>query len=157
MMALLTRAQMETEQGGTMEIAFAAVGVRIRLAMLKGERQAARELLASFEQAAREKRAFQLLPNIQALKCRMELWEGNLDAAERWMKTAPDEDVEFCSLERYRYLTKVRCYLANGEYMKAQALLEKLRYYAEQTNRPYIRMETGLLSAITKELSLIHI
>lgn len=150
-MTLLTRAQMETEQGGTMEIAFAAVGVRIRLAMLKGERQAARELLASFEQAAREKRAFQLLPNIQALKCRMELWEGNLDAAERWMKTAPDEDVEFCSLERYRYLTKVRCYLANGEYMKAQALLEKLRYYAEQTNRPYVRMETGLLSAITKE------
>ena len=150
-MALLTRAQMETEQGGTMEIAFAAVGVRIRLAMLKGERQAARELLASFEQAAREKRAFQLLPNIQALKCRMELWEGNLDAAERWMKTAPDEDVEFCSLERYRYLTKVRCYLANGEYMKAQALLEKLRYYAEQTNRPYVRMEAGLLSAITKE------
>ena len=67
------------------------------------------------------------------------------------MKTAPDEDVEFCSLERYRYLTKARCYLANGEYMKAQALLEKLRYYAEQTNRPYVRMETGLLSAITKE------
>ena len=54
-------------------------------------------------------------------------------------------------MERYRYLTKVRCYLANGEYIKAQALLEKLRYYAEQTNRPYIQMETGLLSAITKE------
>ena len=54
-------------------------------------------------------------------------------------------------MERYRYLTKVRCYLANGAYTKAQALLEKLRYYAEQTDRPYIRMETGLLSAITKE------
>ena len=29
--------------------------------------------------------------------------------------------------------------------------MEKLRYYAEQTNRPYVRMETGLLSAVTKE------
>ena len=29
--------------------------------------------------------------------------------------------------------------------------MEKLRYYAEQTGRPYVRMETGLLSAITKE------
>ena len=67
------------------------------------------------------------------------------------LKTAPDEDVEFCSLERYRYLTKVRFYLAKGEYLKAQALLEKLRYYAEQTNRHYIRMETGLLSAVAKE------
>ena len=150
-MTLLARAQMETEKGGTMEIAFAAVGIRIRLALFQGDIQAARELLASFEQSAKENHASQLLPNIQAFRCRLALYEGDMDTAERWMKTAPDEDVEFCSLERYRYLTKVRCYLANGEYTKAQALLEKLRYYAEQTGRPYIRMETGLLSAATKE------
>ena len=150
-MALLTQAQMETERGGTMEIAFAAVGIRVRLALLQGDIQAARDLLASFEQSARETHTPQLLPNIQALRCRLALYEGSMDIAERWMKTAPDENIEFCSLERYRYLTKVRCYLANGEYTKAQALLEKLRYYAAQTNRPYVRMETGLLSAITKE------
>ena len=150
-MSLLTRAQVEAGQGGTMEIAFAAVGVRVRLALLQGDSPAARELLASFEQSVRENRAVQLLPNIQALRCRLALYEGDMDMVERWMKTAPDEDREFCSLERYRYLTKVRCYLANGAYTKAQALLEKLRYYAEQTGRPYVRMETGLLSAITKE------
>ena len=150
-MSLLARAQVETGQGGTMEIAFAAVGVRVRLALLQGDSPAARELLASFEQSVRENRAVQLLPNIQALRCRLALYEGDMDMVERWMKTAPDEDREFCSLERYRYLTKVRCYLANGAYTKAQALLEKLRYYAEQTGRPYVRMETGLLSAITKE------
>ena len=150
-MSLLTRAQVEAGQGGTMEIAFAAVGVRVRLALLPGDSPAARELLASFEQSVRANRAVQLLPNIQALRCRLALYEGDMDMVERWMKTAPDEDREFCSLERYRYLTKVRCYLANGAYTKAQALLEKLRYYAEQTDRPYVRMETGLLSAITKE------
>ena len=150
-MSLLARAQVETGQGGTMEIAFAAVGIRVRLSLLQGDSTAARELLASFEQSVREHRAVQLLPNIQALRCRLALYEGDMDMVERWMKTAPDEDREFCSLERYRYLTKVRCYLANGEYTKAQALLEKLRYYAEQTGRPYVRMETGLLSAITKE------
>ena len=150
-MSLLTRAQVEAGQGGTMEIAFAAVGVRVRLALLQGDSPAARELLASFEQSVKENRAVQLLPNIQALRCRLALYEGDMDMVERWMKTAPDEDREFCVLERYRYLTKVRCYLANGAYTKAQALLEKLRYYAEQTGRPYVRMETGLLSAITKE------
>ena len=150
-MSLLARAQVETGQGGTMEIAFAAVGIRVRLSLLQGDSTAARELLASFEQSVREHRAVQLLPNIQALRCRLALYEGDMDMVERWMKTAPDEDREFCSLERYRYLAKVRCYLANGEYTKAQALLEKLRYYAEQTGRPYVRMETGLLSAITKE------
>ena len=149
-MTLLTRAQMETERGGTMEIAFAAVGIGVRLSLLQGDMQAARNLLASFEGSVRENRAVQLLPNIQALRCRLALYEGDLDTAEQWLKTAPDE-MEFCSLERYRYLTKVRCYLANGKYLKAQALLEKLRYYAEQTDRPYIRMETGLLSAVAKE------
>ena len=63
---------------------------------------------------------------------------------------APDENREFCILERYRYLTKVRCYLSRGEYLMAQSLLEKLRYYAEKYHRTYIRMEVCLLSAITK-------
>ncbi len=150
-LTLLTRAQMETEQGGTMEIAFAAVGIRVRLALFQGDIQAARELLISFEQSAKEKRAVQLLPNIQALRCRLALYEGDMDGVDHWMKTAPDEEIEFCSLERYRYLTKARCYLAKGEYLKAQALLEKLRYYAEQTARPYLRMEVGLLSSVTRE------
>ncbi len=66
------------------------------------------------------------------------------------MGEAPDEDKEFCILERYRYLTKVRCYLSIGEYGRAQSLLEKLRYYAEKCHRIYIRMEVNLLSAITK-------
>jgi len=150
-MTLLTRAQMETEQGGMQEIAFAAVGIRIRLSLLLGDMQAAIELLASFEQSVTENQTLQLLPNIHALRCRLALYEGDIDTVEQWMETAPDENKEFCSLERYRYLTKVRCYLAKGEYRTAQALLEKLRYYAEKTNRPYIRMEVGLLSAIAKE------
>ncbi len=150
-MTLLARAQMETEQGGMVEVAFAAVGVRVRLALLQGDIQAARELLDAFELSVRENGAVQLLPNMQALRCRLALYEGNIESAERWMKTAPAEDKEFCVLERYRYLTKVRCYLARGDYLPAQSLLEKLRYYAEQTGRTYIRMEVALLSAVTKE------
>ncbi|NBI18967.1 hypothetical protein D1841_15690 [Neglecta sp. X4] len=150
-MALLTQAQMETERGGMLEIAFAAVGIRVRLAVLQGDLQAAQELLDSFQRAVKERHVTQLLPNMQAMRCRLALYKGDMDAAVRWLKVAPDEDVEFCSMERYRYLTKVRCYLARGEHIKAQALIEKLRYYGEQTGRAYIRMETGLLSAITKE------
>ena len=148
---LLTCAQMETEQGGMPEIAFAAVGVRVRLSVVQGDLAAAKELLASFEESVREQKAVQLLPNIQALRCRLALYEGDMEAADRWLASAPDGEKEFCSLERYRYLTKVRCHIARGEHLLALGLLEKLRYYAEQTNRPYVRMETGLLSAIAKE------
>ena len=149
-LTLLARAKLETESGGMMEIAFAAVGLQVRLDTLQGEIQTAAEVLSSFEKSVREQGALQLLPNIAALKCRLALYKGDREATLAWMGQAPDEDREFCLLERYRYLTKVRCYLSLGEYLKAQALLEKLRYYAEKCKRTYIRMEVRLLSAIAR-------
>ena len=149
-LTLLARAKMEAEGGGMTEIAFAAVGLQVRLATLQGEIQTAAEVLASFEKGVREQGAVQLLPNIGALKCRLALYQGDKEAVSAWMAQAPDEDREFCVMERYRYLTKVRCYLSIGEYLKAQALLEKLRYYTEKCRRTYVRMEVCLLSAIAK-------
>ena len=149
-LTLLARAKMEAEGGGMIEIAFAAVGLQVRLDALQGEIQTAAEVLASFEKGVREQGAVQLLPNIGALKCRLALYQGDKEAVSAWMAQAPDEDREFCVMERYRYLTKVRCYLSIGEYLKAQALLEKLRYYTEKCRRTYVRMEVCLLSAIAK-------
>ena len=149
-LTLLARAKMEAESGGMAEIAFAAVGLQVRLNTMKGQIQTAGEVLASFEKGVREQGAVQLMPNIGALKCRLALYQGDREAVLAWLGQAPDEDREFCILERYRYLTKVRCYLSIGEYLKAQTLLEKLRYYAEKCKRTYIRMEVCLLSAIAK-------
>ncbi len=149
-LTLLARAKMEAEGGGTAELAFAAVGLQVRLDTLQGQIQTAGEVLASFEKSVIEQGAVQLLPNIAALRCRLALYRGDREAVLAWMGQAPDEDREFCILNRYRYLTKVRCYLSLGEYLKAQALLEKLRYYAEKCGRTYIRMEVRLLSAIAK-------
>ncbi len=149
-LTLLARAKMEAEGGGTAELAFAAVGLQVRLDTLQGQIQTAGEVLASFEKSVIEQGAVQLLPNIAALRCRLALYRGDREAVLAWMGQAPDEDREFCILERYRYLTKVRCFLSLGEYLKAQALLEKLRYYAEKCGRTYIRMEVRLLSAIAK-------
>lgn len=150
-LTLLTRAQMETEGGGMMEIEFAAVGLQVRLNVFHGEMQTAKALLSAFEGKVREQGALQLLPNIAALKCRLALYEGDRNTVETWMETAPDEKKEFYVMERYRYLTKVRCYIFAGAYLEAQSLLEKLRYYAEKFHRIYIRMEVNLLSAIVKQ------
>lgn len=150
-LTLLTRAQMEAESGGMMEIEFASVGLQVRLNVFYGEMQTAKALLDGFERKVREQGVLQLLPNIEALKCRLALYEGDRNVIESWMENAPDEKKEFYVLERYRYLTKVRCYIFAGAYLEAQALLEKLRYYAEKFHRIYIRMEVNLLSAIVKQ------
>ena len=149
-LSLLSRGQMETECGGTPEIAFSAVGQRVRMMILQGDLANAEAILNSFQSAVEEQRVFQLLPNIKAMRCRLALYAGDMDAAQEWLEHAPDEDKEFITMERYRYLTKVRCYLALGENLKALALLEKLGEYAERCHRTYIRMETGVLGAIVR-------
>lgn len=149
-LTLLTRGEMETLGGGMIEMAFAAVGIQVRLYLSDGDMETARLHLASFEKRVRQENALQLLPNVEALKCRLALYEGDKETVRRWMENAPDEDQEFCVLERYRYLTKVRCYISTGNYLKALVLLEKLRYYAEQCKRTYIRMEVELLTAVTR-------
>lgn len=78
------------------EIAFAAVGLTVRLDTLQGEIQTAKEVLSSFEKSVREQGAVQLLPNIAALRCRLALREGDKRAVEGWMEEAPGENREFC-------------------------------------------------------------
>ena len=150
-LTLLSRGQVETECGGRLEIAFSAVGQRVRMMILQGDLKNAGTILSSFQAAVEEQRVAQLLPNIQAVRCRLALYSGDMAAAEAWLKAAPDEDKEFITMERYRYLTKVRCYLALGENLKALALLEKLGEYAERCQRPYMRMEAGVLGAAVRQ------
>ena len=43
---------------------------------------------------------------------------------QKWMKEeAPDEDQEFYTMDRYRYLLKVRIYLLEGRYERAVSLI----------------------------------
>lgn len=149
-LSLLARAQVEMEGDGMLELSFAAVGVQVRLDTFYGELQTAKSILDSFEEKVRERGSIKLLPNIAAFRCRLLLREGDSEAVRKWLYTAPDEEKEFYVLERYRYLTKIRCYLFYGEYLRAQPLLEKMRYYAQKCSRTYIRIEVNLLSAITK-------
>lgn len=147
-LSLLSRSQMEAEAGGMPEIAFASVGIQVRLNLLLGYEETAVSLLNSFETRVKEQNVTQILPNLRALRCRLALLAGDSVAVQEWLREAPSEEKEFFVMERYRYLTKVRCYLFSGDYLKACALLEKLRYYAEQYERNYILMETGMLQAI---------
>ena len=149
-LTLLSRGQVETECGGRPEIGFAAVGQRVRMMILQGDLSNAGAILDSFQSAAEEQRVTQLIPNIQAMRCRIALYAGDMDAVREWLKAAPDEDKEFITMERYRYLTKVRCYMALGENLKALALLEKLSEYAGRCHRTYIRMEAGVLGAMVR-------
>lgn len=146
--SLISKAKLEAEAGGKTELIFAATATLIRQYISHGEMDNAKELLNSFEKTAQSEKLHRLFPNIEAMRCRMSLYSGDMEAVGQWMKTAPDESVMFIALERYRYLTKIRCYIAYENYDRAYALIETLRYYAERCDRKYINMELDILTSV---------
>ena len=148
--ALAGKGRMQAESGGKTEQIFVAVGILTKLSVLNNRIEDAREMLESFRKIA-EREAPKLLPNIRAMSVRMDLYTGRISEAYRWAeREAPDEDAEFYTMERLRYLTKIRVYLAAGRKEKALLLLEKMGFYAEKMQRTYIGIEVLLLTAIVQ-------
>ena len=115
-----------------------------------GDVKNAYRLLDGLEEKIKEQKNKQMLRNLQALRCRLELYGGNQEYVSEWMNQAPDEVREFCTLERYRYLTKLRVMIIRGDYLKSIALIEQLNYYAEKNARTYILMELAILKSVIK-------
>lgn len=146
--ALAGKGRMQAESGGKTEQIFVAVGILTKLSILNNRMEDAREMLGSFQKTAGQE-APKLLPNMGAMWARMDLYTGRISEAYRWLeREAPDEDAEFYTMERYRYLTKIRVYLAAGRKEKALLLLDKMGFYAEKMHRTYIEIEVLLLTAI---------
>lgn len=149
-LAMSTSAKLEAEAGGKLELRFAANAVMIRQHMLLGNPDAAKDLLNSFERTVKAEKMKKLQPSLDAMRCRIALMEGDDSAAEKWLISAPDENEGFNALYRYRYLTKIRCYIHDGELAKAYSLITSMKFYAEKCDRKFIAMESSLLEAIVK-------
>lgn len=143
------KGMLQAQAGGKIEQCFVAAGVLSWLHVLNDHPEDAEELLISFKKKVEEEGATKLLPNLTALQIRIGLYQGKTAEALKWMEQAPEEEMEFTTMERFRYLTKVRIYLLSGREEKALNLLQRLRYYAKVMKRTYIGMEAGLLLAIT--------
>lgn len=143
------KGMLQAQAGGKLEQCFVAVGILSWLHVLNNHAEDAEELLRTFQKKVEEEGAAKLMPNLTALQVRIGLYQGKTAEALKWMEQAPKEELEFTTMERFRYLTKVRIYLLSGREEKALLLLQRLKYYAEVMKRTYIGMESGLLLAIT--------
>lgn len=144
----VSQGQMLAQNGGKIEMEFVAVRLLYCLCLLSGRSEDAVTQLTTFREKAAEHGADKLLPNIDAMKCRVALLTGDVLAVEDWMKTAPDEIRDFFVMDRLLYLTKVRCYISAGQYLKAMGLTEKLLIYAKRYHRTVVNIEADLLMAI---------
>ncbi|WP_228351563.1 LuxR C-terminal-related transcriptional regulator [Variimorphobacter saccharofermentans] len=147
---LTNKGMMQAQAGGKIEQCFVAAGIFAWLHILNDHAEDAREILQNFHQKAEKEGSAKLISNLEALQIRISLYQGKTAEALEWMGLAPKEELEFATMERFRYLTKVRVYLLMGRYEKAVNLLQRILYYADVMHRTYITMEARLLLAITQ-------
>ena len=147
---LTNKGMMQAQAGGKIEQCFVAAGILAWLHIMNDHAEDAEEILLNFQKKAKQEGTAKLLSNLEALQIRIGLYQGKLADALEWMEHAPKEEVEFSTMERFRYMTKVRVYLLMGKHEKAISLLQRIQYYAELMHRTYIAMEANLLLAITQ-------
>ncbi len=146
--ARLNTGCMMADAGGKIEVSFAGTGVLVRLYLARGQMELAKKTIKSFQKKVEMRGARQLLPNIGALKVEMSLLLGNREEIEKWLLEAPDETADFCILDRYRYMQKIRCFIALAKYDEAIGLIERMNLYFTQYERNYYWMENQILKAI---------
>jgi len=141
--------RMEIQRRGAPEMEVVLTALLAKCQCDRGNVSQAVQDLSSFRARMEGEGQKQLLPNIDALLCRLDLLTGGEDAYKWFTEDAPDEN-DFSIMERYRYLTKVRCYIQRGDYLSALSLLGRLLDHFEQYDRTLDKIEALALLAICR-------
>lgn len=144
----LTQGQNQSENNGLIEMTWVSTALQAKLALCAGDIDYAQKLTNGMLQSIDSERQSQLLESVLAFSCWLSLYRNETGKLRRWMEAAPDETVEFCTLNRYLYMVKIYCYAAFGKHTDALVLISRMLDYADYAQRTYIRLECGLLRAI---------
>ena len=90
------------------------------------------------------------LPNIDALDAWAAMYDGDYARITHWMQEcAPDEYAEFCMLDTFRYMIKLRVYLIQGKHLAFISLAARLMPLFESGRRSVDICELNMLWAIS--------
>ena len=144
----LTRAQNQSENNGIIEMTWVAVALQAKLALSTGDVEYAQRLVSGMLRRAEQEGTPRLVEAVNAFSCWIGLHTNQTSRLLAWMENAPDETVEFCTLNRYLYLVRIYGYIALGKHTDALVLLQRMLLYADYAHRTYIRLECRVLSAV---------
>lgn len=136
-------------QRGTPETEFVLLSLQARVLCDHNQLESATHRITTFRQRMEYTGVTRLLPNLDALLCRLNLLENGAYSNIWYKEYAPDESY-FFPLNRYRYLTKVRCYLNRNEPVQALTLLAHLLDYFSRYHRTLDELDALILLAICR-------
>ncbi|MCL2052458.1 MAG: LuxR C-terminal-related transcriptional regulator [Lachnospiraceae bacterium] len=95
------------------------------------------------------RKAYYLSANLHAFNCRLQMEDGDVDAAYNWLKDYDDSPANHLPFYKlYQHLTTVRARLVIGDFNTAIILLKKLKVMCEHCRRPLDEIEINILLAI---------
>lgn len=148
-MAMLNSAYAKADTKGKPEMCFAAIGIMARVHLSRRQPLLAYTLVEDFYKKMELSGQNQLLPNIKTFYIWLELLNGKVLTAKKWLEEeAPNENLDFNILERYRYLIKIKTYIALGRLEEAINLTERLSIYCEEYERNLLQIEISLIRSI---------
>ncbi len=146
-LAALSRGQLQANMYP--DLSFAVTGCQIRLNIIFGHLDSAKQMLGQFKKSYFEQDNNYINENIQSMKCEIALYADEEEIVDLWLKTAPTGSGFFFVRKVFSYLTAVKALIYKNELLNALIILEQLKCYTETYDRPYQHIEVLLLISIT--------
>ena len=139
----------EVRNHGTSDMEFAVSGLLARSQLANGQPTDARRTIEVLHECFVERGLTRFLPNMDAMLCRIDMYTGDLDAADAWYREkAPREPTHLNVMRRYQYLTQAMVELADGRPDAALLTLAPLEPYIQNCARIIDGIHLNVLTAI---------
>lgn len=149
-LSCLSGVNIDAKSGDNAALEFVAAALRTRIYLMEESNESAYKCLDGFIKKMEEIHEEKILRNAYAMRSKMEMLGGDVKAAEKWFRDAPDENNDFFIMDRFLYMVKIRCYIIFKKYISAAALIMKLKHYAQCYGRTYLNIQLCVLSAVVK-------
>lgn len=148
MLSLVQRAG-EIQRNGTPDIEFAVTGLLIRIQMASGRSDDAVRTMEQLRTRFAENGLDRFLPNMDAMRCRLDLYVEDLDRADDWYREkAPRDLMKLNVMKRYQYLTQAMVELAAGKNQDVLLTLSSLELYCRTCRRHLDSIHLLIIRAI---------
>ncbi len=138
------------EQEGETNMLFAAMFLQMKIMMAGGQIHTAIPMATYMQQRIEKKKKIYLLPNLKAVVTWGAMYVGDYKVIENWMQSeAPNENAEFCTLDRFQYFVKLRVYLMQRDHLLFLALAKRIETILVDFHRTMEQCELHILTAMS--------
>ena len=133
-----------------MRLLFVALTVELYVLVTNGQATAAGPVMDNLRSHIIANGMEAYLANIDAMEAWSAMYDADHTKVTRWLREgAPDEYKEFCMLDLFRYMIKLRAYLIQGKHLAVTSLAGRLSPLLEKGGRYMDMCELHLLWAMS--------